>query len=122
MVGTSDLKRSVDFYDAILAPLGLAKSEVQDDYVGYAPISMPDEIEFYVTKPFNQEPPSAGNGTMIALGASSLEALKKFHSTALEKGGTDEGAPGPRDGTAIHYAYVRDYDGNKICAFFDMAS
>ena len=59
---------------------------------------------------------------MIAFVAESRRAVDLFHSTALESGGTDEGAPGPRpvDGT-IYYAYARDPDDNKICAFCENA-
>ena len=118
MVGVSDLQRSSNYYDAVLAPLGLVQAESDITYVGYAPASDPTEIEFYVTKPFNEKPATAGNGTMIAFSADSRPAVDLFHSTALENGGTDEGAPGPRpaDGT-IYYAYARDPDGNKICAY-----
>ena len=118
MVGASDLQRSSDYYDAVLTPLGLVQVESDSTYVGYAPKSAPTEIEFYVTKPFDQKPVTFGNGTMIAFLAESRRAVDLFHSTALENGGTDEGAPGPRpaDGT-IYYAYARDPDGNKICVF-----
>ena len=119
MVGISDLERSSDYYDAILAPLGLVQVESDNNYVGYAPKISPSEIEFYATKPFDQRPATYGNGTMIAFAADSRRAVDLFHSTALENGGTDEGVPGPRpaDGT-IYYAYARDPDGNKICAYF----
>ena len=118
MVGASDLQRSSDYYDAVLTPLGLVQVESDSTYVGYAPKSAPTEIEFYVTKPFDQKPPTFGTGTMISFLAESRRAVDLFHGTALENGGTDEGAPGPRpaDGT-IYYAYARDPDGNKICAF-----
>ncbi len=123
MVGTNDLNRAIRFYDAALAPLGLVRSENENDYVGYAPDGEPDRIEFYVTKPFNKKPANFGNGTMISLGAKSRQALDEFHTAALENGGTDEGRPGPRPADApIHYAYVRDPDGNKICACFDVSA
>ncbi len=117
MVGTSDLKRSTLFYDAALAPLGLVRTENDDDYAGYAPKNAPEKIEFYVTKPYDKKPMTSGNGTMISLTAHSIDALDEFHAAALSNGGTDEGKPGPRplDGN-IHYAYARDPDGNKICA------
>ena len=104
MVGASDLQRSSDYYDAVLTPLGLVQVESDSTYVGYAPKSAPTEIEFYVTKPFDQKPPTFGNGTMISFLAESRRAVDLFHGTALENGGTDEGAPGPRpaDGT-IYY-------------------
>ena len=122
MVGANDLKRSSDYYDAVLKPLGLVQVETEHGHVGYAPKTRPTEIEFYVTKPFDQEPATFGNGTMIAFAAESRRAVDLYHSTALQSGGTDEGAPGPRpaDGT-IYYSYARDPDGNKICAYFSDA-
>ena len=121
MVGTSDLEQSIRFYDAVLAPLGLTRTENESDYVGYAPVAAPRSIEFYVTVPFNREPATFGNGTMISLAADTPAALDEFHSAALANGGTDEGRPGPRpEGADVHYAYVRDPDGNKICACHTM--
>ena len=78
-----------------------------------------DAIEFYVTIPFDQKFATRGNGTMIALAAPTMLALKQFHRFGLSSGGTDEGAPGPREeGSDVSYAYIRDLDGNKICAFY----
>ena len=94
MVGATDLQRSSDYYDAVLTPLGLAQIESNSSYVSYAPRTTPSEIEFYVTKPFDQKPATFGNGTMIVFVAESRHAVDLFHSTALENGGTDEGAPG----------------------------
>ena len=83
-----------------------------------APGAAKDAIEFYVTTPFDQRPATPGNGTMIAFEAPSMPALEQFHTVGLQSGGTDEGAPGPREEDSdICYAYIRDTDGNKICAF-----
>lgn len=121
MVGTADLDRSTRFYDAALAPLGLVRTENEAGYAGYSPKGSPATIEFYVTKPFDGQPATHGNGTMISLAASSLDALDDFHAAALANGGTDEGMPGPRpDGASVHYAYARDPDGNKICACHEL--
>jgi predicted lactoylglutathione lyase len=118
MVGTNDLQHAAEFYEKIFAPLDLIQVESNDDYVAYAPDQAPAEIEFYVTKPFDQQVATTGNGTMIALKATSRKAVDIFHATALKNGGLDEGAPGPRpeDGD-VYYAYTRDHDGNKICVY-----
>ena len=101
MVGTNDLVRAAAFYDAILDPLGLVQieqiKERIDVYAGYAPKDARDAIQFYVTKPRNKCASTAGNGTMIAFEAPSIEALKEFHSIGLKRGGADEGLPGPRE-------------------------
>ena len=117
MVGSNDLPRSAAFYDAVLAPLGMVKTAQDDSYAAYAPKTAEDQVEFYVTQPFDGKPATIGNGTMIALAAESLQALDQFHSIAMQNGAVDEGKPGPRDDGSVHYAYVRDPDGNKICAF-----
>jgi catechol 2,3-dioxygenase-like lactoylglutathione lyase family enzyme len=114
MVGCTDLGRASKFYDAIFASLGYARTEEDEGYVLYG---ADGKGQFYVTKPFNGEPMTAGNGTMMTVKAKSLEALAAFHAAGLANGGTDEGQPGERPaGSGTHYAYVRDPDGNKICA------
>jgi len=118
MVGTSNVKRSIKFYDAALAPLGLVRTSGNDRYVGYGPKNAPQKTAFYVTKPFNKKKATFGNGTMISLVAKSKKAVEGFHAAALANGGTDEGKPGPRPAGAANYAaYARDPDGNKICAY-----
>jgi catechol 2,3-dioxygenase-like lactoylglutathione lyase family enzyme len=120
MVGTRDLDSATRFYDTVLKPLGLARDVTEDTYVGYSAKDAPENPEFYVTKPYNKQPASVGNGTMIALAAESRELVDKFHASGITSGGTDEGKPGPRPAdSSIYYAYIRDLDGNKICAFCD---
>ena len=55
MVGTNDLQVSSKFYDEVLAPLGLVKVETSETYIGYAQKNNQEEVEFYITKPFNKE-------------------------------------------------------------------
>ena len=122
MIGTNDLDQGARFYDVLLAPLGLVQVARVETYAAYAPKAAKDVIEFYITTPFDQGPATSGNGTMIALAAPTMQALEQFHSLGLQNGGSDEGAPGPREeGSAICYAYIHDADGNKICAFYDGA-
>ena len=114
MIGSNDLLASSKFYDAVFVPLNLIKVHTSENYIGYGQKNNPKEIEFYITKPFNKKPATYGNGTQISLLANSTEAVDKFYSIALENGGKSEGSPGIRSGD--YYAYVRDLDGNKICA------
>ena len=117
MVGTNDLEKSTKFYDAIFVHLGLKKITTTERYVGYGDSSELGEVNFYITKPYNKKTATVGNGTMVALLAETKDAVNKFHTTALENGAVDEGAPGLRsDGN--YYGYVRDLDGNKITAKF----
>jgi catechol 2,3-dioxygenase-like lactoylglutathione lyase family enzyme len=118
MVGTNNVKRAAKFYDAALAPLGLARAGGDDRYVGYGPKGKPDKATFWVTKPYNKKKATFGNGTMISLVAKTKRAVDGFHAAALKNGGTDEGKPGPRPAGGSNYvAYARDPDGNKICAY-----
>ena len=113
MVGTNNLEKSSKFYDAIFAHLGLKKITTTERYIGDGYSDEPEEVRFYITKPYNKKTATVGNGTMVALLADSKNAVNKFHATALENGAVDEGAPGIRsDGN--YYGYVRDLDGNKI--------
>ena len=106
------------FYDAILAPLGLIQVHRTESYVAYAPETDLEAIEFYVTLPYDGGERAFGNGTMIAFAAPMIQALSQFHVIGQQSGGTDDGAPGPREERSnIWHGYLRDPDGNKICAF-----
>jgi catechol 2,3-dioxygenase-like lactoylglutathione lyase family enzyme len=113
MIGTNDLDRAKGFYDALFGAVG-----------GKRGMALGDRGQFYtfdggpmvaVNKPFDGEAATPANGGMIALNVGSKEAVAAFHAKALEMGATCEGPPGPR-GTFGTFAYVRDADGNKICA------
>jgi catechol 2,3-dioxygenase-like lactoylglutathione lyase family enzyme len=78
-----------------------------------------DVPEFMITKPVNGEPATHANGGTIGFRAANRAAVDAFHAQALANGGRCEGAPGPRAqaGPTAYGAYVRDPDGNKLCAF-----
>ncbi|MEM8686432.1 MAG: VOC family protein [Pseudomonadota bacterium] len=116
-VGTNDIARATQFYDAVLATLGCTRTYDHAEYVGYG--SGPDgESAFWVMPPFDGGPASVGNGTHIALNAETRAAVDAFHAAALANGGSDEGKPGLRPHYHADYygAYVRDPDGNKLQA------
>jgi predicted lactoylglutathione lyase len=69
-----------------------------------------------VCKPYDEQPASAGNGSMFGLAAASREQVDAIHAAAIAAGGVCEGEPGMRTDT-FYGAYFRDPDGNKICAF-----
>jgi predicted lactoylglutathione lyase len=54
---------------------------------------------------------------MVALEAASKTQVDALHRKAMQLGGKDEGAPGPR-GEGFYAAYFRDLDGNKLNFFF----
>ncbi|MFP5413484.1 MAG: VOC family protein [Gammaproteobacteria bacterium] len=115
-LGANDLDRAGKFYDELLAVVGGKRAMTTDRSIGWvgpkgAPMLM-------VMKPFDGKPATAGNGSMVALSASSAEQVAAIHAKALALGGADEGAPGPRGEGAFHCGYFRDLDGNKFNAFF----
>ena len=117
MVGSSDLKKSKAFYDVVLAVIGIISIYEDEVCVGYAHEGNSD-VEFYITKPANGEPVTYGNGTQISFLTKSTQEVDKFHKTALDLGAKNEGDPGFRPSDSkVYYAYIRDPDGNKICAY-----
>jgi catechol 2,3-dioxygenase-like lactoylglutathione lyase family enzyme len=118
MVGTNNLNRAIDFYDVLLETINLSRSVTNERYAGYSSKDKPKDIEFYITDPVNKEKASFGNGTQISFIVSSKEIVNKFYNTGIKLGGKDEGAPGIRSGD--YYCYIRDLDGNKICAFTNL--
>jgi catechol 2,3-dioxygenase-like lactoylglutathione lyase family enzyme len=115
-IGTNDIYRAGLFYDAVLADLGYRRQRDSEEEIGYA-ADGDSRCRLWIVMPFNRRAASIGNGSMVALEAESRTAVDAFHAAALAHGGTDEGAPGVRSYHAHFYAaYVRDPDGNKICA------
>ena len=86
-----------------------------DTFIAWA--TGPGQPSVAITKPFDGEPATVGNGVMVALAAKDQEQVKQLHAKALELGGTDEGAPGPRGDGGFYAGYFRDLDGNKLAAF-----
>lgn len=114
-VGSNDLERAMAFYADLLGSIGMSK--IFDNQPGAGAFyGHPNTGLFAVVTPFDQKAATVGNGTMAGLSLPSTEAVDAFHQKALALGATDEGAPGDRGGGA-YFAYFRDLDGNKLCAF-----
>ena len=114
-LGTNDLAAARRFYHPTLATLGLVALVEADGECGYG---QPGDASpgLYVVKPFDGQPATRGNGTMVALTAPTRAAVVAFHTTALAHGGTDEGEPRLRYSANFYACYVRDPDGNKLSA------
>ena len=118
MVGTNNLDKAIIFYDEVLKIINLTRKETDEVCAGYTQNNGNGSIEFYVTKPANKKTATFGNGTQVSFLVSSRETVDKFHEIALKAGGTSEGSGGERpEGSGVYYSYIRDLDGNKICAF-----
>ncbi len=112
-LGTNHLDRAAKYYDALLAELGAKRMMENERIILWGTAGAP---MLAVCKPFDGNPASVGNGVMVALAASSPEQVAAIHKKALELGGTDEGAPGPRGDGGMTIGYFRDLDGNKLNA------
>ena len=123
-LGTNDLARAAKFYDAIAAEMGVGRMMEFDTFIAWGKPG--GGAGLGLTKPFDGNAASVGNGVMVALEADSPEQVQRLHRIALENGGTDEGAPGPRGEPGemvgqFYAAYFRDPDGNKLNAFLMVA-
>ena len=122
-VGVNDMAAAERFYSALLFPLGYELEYYEGEELSYSLPLQPGQTipspEFYIKYPFDGNPASAGNGTMVAFEASSEAQVRDLHAAALKAGGTDEGAPGIRDayGPNFYVAYLRDPQGNKIALY-----
>jgi len=120
MIGTNDTDKSKAFYDATLGAMGARPGMV--DPKGRI-VYMHGGGLFLVTPPINGEPACHANGGTIGFTASSGEQADAWHAAGLANGGTDiEDAPGVREGSfgKLYLAYLRDPDGNKVCAMHRM--
>ncbi len=118
-LGTNDLPRACDYYDALFKSIGVGRFMEEENYfVAWSPA--PEAPGVAVTIPFDKNPASVGNGTMVALYMENPEQVDAFYQKAIELGGTDEGKPGFRPAEAdkgFYAGYFRDLDGNKLNAF-----
>ena len=115
MVGTNNLDRAINFYDILLETIELKRSVTNEKYAGYSSKEKVEDVEFYITNPVNKEKANYGNGTQISFVVNSKDTVDKFYNTGIKLDGQNEGGPGIRSGG--YYCYLRDLDGNKICAF-----
>ena len=119
MIGTNDLNRAKAFYDATLGVLGVPQGRFDGNRVFYI---TPTGI-FSVSLPINGEPATPANGGTVGFAAATPELAKAWHAAGLAHGGSDcEDPPGVREGSAgkLYLAYLRDPDGNKLCALHRM--
>jgi catechol 2,3-dioxygenase-like lactoylglutathione lyase family enzyme len=92
-LGTNKYDEAAAFYDALLGDIGAGRFMESDSFIAWA--VSPGAPALSIIKPQD------GNAATVA----------------LELGGTDEGAPGPRGDGGFYAGYFRDLDGNKLNAF-----
>nr|WP_236618841.1 VOC family protein [Acaryochloris sp. CCMEE 5410] len=115
-LGTNDIAKAAQFYDSLFEVLGGSRFMEFESFIAWS--TGPDQPSVCVTKPFNGEPATVGNGVMIALMVDSNDKVDEVYKKAIELGAQDEGPAGPRDDIEGFYAgYFRDLDGNKLNVF-----
>jgi catechol 2,3-dioxygenase-like lactoylglutathione lyase family enzyme len=113
-LGTNDFARAQAFYDALLEQLGAKRFAGSDTFAYWGKKRGLGMIA--LCRPYDGQPATAGNGTMVAVGVRDRATVDRVHARGLALGAADEGAPGPR-GEGFYGAYLRDLDGNKLCFF-----
>ncbi len=114
-LGTSNLDRAANFYDALCSELGTSRMMEMDGFIAWGTPGGGAGIG--LTKPFDGNTMSVGNGVMVAFQAKDKDQVQKLYDIALANGGTCEGEPGPRGEGGFYAGYFRDPDGNKLNAF-----
>ena len=120
-IGTNDMARAREFYDALFAELGATPmfEMPTGSFVSYG--VDPQKPMFAIAKPYNGDEATPGNGAMVAIAAKDPAQVKSLYDKAISLGATCEGEAGPRMDGAMSCGYVRDLDGNKL-NFFCMGS
>ncbi|NJK74408.1 MAG: VOC family protein [Oscillatoriales cyanobacterium RU_3_3] len=115
-LGTNDLESAVKFYDALFAEIGAQRLMQEEQFIAWG-VSL-EKPSLGITKPFDGNKATVGNGVMVALQVDSPEKVDLVYNKAIELGAKDEGPAGPRDYLPGFYAgYFRDLDGNKLNVF-----
>jgi catechol 2,3-dioxygenase-like lactoylglutathione lyase family enzyme len=115
MVGSNNFDKSKAFYDAALGALGVPAGHAHNGRAFYSH----DGGNFGMGAPADGNVATYANGGTIGFKASNPEAVDAFHAAGQANGGTCDGEPGIRTGGGrpMYGAYLRDPDGNKVCAF-----
>lgn len=113
-LGTNDITRAAQFYDALLAAVGGKRMMETEKFIMWS--AKPGTPAIALTKPFDGQSATVGNGMMIGLIVHSREEVDRVHAKAIELGAKDEGPVGARS-ASFYAGYFRDLDGNKLNVF-----
>ncbi len=113
MIGSNDLARAKMFYDAVFAALGGPLGETD---AGGRLVYARGGSRFMVTTPINGQPATAANGGTIGFLAETSDQVRAWHSAGVANGGTSAESPPTERPNGRFVAYLRDPDGNKLCA------
>ena len=108
VLGTNNMEAAVTFYDSLFEQTELNQVFATERMTFW----QCEDFAFAIAKPFNEEPATNGNGTMIGFNVGSAEEVKRLHNKVIALGGTCEGEPSQRG--PKFSAYARDLDKNKL--------
>ncbi len=111
VVGTNDMEAATKFYDSLFEQTELKRVAVTERMTFW----QCEDFSFATAIPFDEQPATNGNGTMVGINVGSTGEVNRLHRLAIELGGTNEGEPNQRG--PYFSAYVRDLDKNKLCLF-----
>ena len=114
-VGTNNKERALNFFDELFKVIGIGRLWETEQFTSYG--TGFTEIQLSVTLPYDGQPATVGNGSMVALFVDSTEKVHALYDKALALGAKDEGAAGPRGDAGFYAGYFRDPDGNKFNVF-----
>ncbi len=113
MIGSNDLERARAFYDATFAALGGKPGEM--DARGRL-VYAHEGSRLMVTTPIDGKPATAANGGTIGIAAANPDRVLAWHAAGTAHGGTAIESPPAERPNGAFVAYLRDPDGNKLCA------
>lgn len=119
MVGTNDIAWARVFYDPLMPLLAASVNAAWSTGTRVWYATAPDAPMLVVTGPYDGQPATVGNGSMVALAVPSRAAVQAVYAKAVDPGGADEGGPGHRssDPGDLYRACFRDLDGNRLMVF-----
>ncbi len=120
-LGTNHIAAAQAYYDALLGMIGATRLMDSPEPNGFTMWGTQwDAPGIALTRPYNGQAASPGNGPMIGIPLDDRAKVDAFYARAIELGGSDEGPPGlrgPEGPHAFYGAYFRDPEGNKLCAY-----
>jgi len=115
VVGTNNMEAAISFYDSLFEQTELNQVLATDRMTYWQGA----DFAFAVAIPFDEQPATNGNGTMVGFGVESQAEVERLHKKALVLRGTCEGEPNQRG--PMFSAYVRDLDKNKLVFSYRIA-
>ena len=116
MIGSNDIDRSRTFYDALFAAIGGKPGRIDDRgrllYLHNGGL-------FMVSRPIDGEAATHANGGTIGFATENPEQAAAWHKAGTANGGTaieDDPCIRKQSFGELYLAYLRDPDGNKLCA------